>query len=123
MHSPHSFDIKSIKPQTISNGGNRTIANSYNFPILKGMATYSLLLKKGGVREPHWHPNASELSYRVSGKALMTIFGHGDTHNTFTLERDEIAFVGDNELLLSLFFTSLLVLSFRLYKKVFNTFL
>jgi oxalate decarboxylase len=93
MHSPHTFDIKSIKPQTISNGGNRTIANSYNFPILKGMATYSLLLKKGGVREPHWHPNASELSYCVSGKALMTIFGHGDTHNTFTLEKDEIAFI------------------------------
>ena len=91
--TPHTFDIKSIKPQTIFNGGNRTIANSYNFPILKGMATYSLLLKKGGVREPHWHPNASELSYCVSGKALMTIFGHGDTHNTFTLERDEIAFV------------------------------
>jgi oxalate decarboxylase len=93
MRSPHTFDIKSIKPQTISNGGSRTIANSDNFPILRGMATYSLLLKKGGVREPHWHPNAAELSYCLSGKALMTIFGHGDTHNTFTLERDEIAFV------------------------------
>src|ERR671919_2274842 len=93
MHSSHTFDIKSIKPQTICNGGSRTEANSDNFPILRGMATYSLLLKKGGVREPHWHPNASELSYCVSGKALMTIFGHGDTHNTFTLERDEIAFV------------------------------
>jgi oxalate decarboxylase len=93
MHSPHTFDIKSTKPQTICKGGSRTIANSDNFPILKGMATYSLLLKKGGVHEPHWHPNAAELSYCLSGKALMTIFGHGDTHNTFTLERDEIAFV------------------------------
>ena len=93
MRSPHTFDIKSIKPQTINNGGSRTIANSDNFPILRGMATYSLSLKKGGVREPHWHPNAAELSYCLSGKALMTIFGHGDTHNTFTLDRDEIAFV------------------------------
>jgi oxalate decarboxylase len=93
MHSPHTFDIKSMKPQTICNGGSRTEANLDNFPILRGMATYSLSLKKGGVREPHWHPNAAELSYCLFGKALMTIFGHGDTHNTFTLERDEIAFV------------------------------
>lgn len=57
------------------------------------MATYSLSLKKGGVREPRWHPDAAELSYCLSGKAFMTIFGHGATHNTFTLERDEIAFV------------------------------
>jgi oxalate decarboxylase len=75
MHSSHTFDIKSIKPQTICNGGSRTIVNSDNFPILRGMATYSLLLKKGGVREPHWHPNAAELSYCLSGKAFMTIFG------------------------------------------------
>jgi oxalate decarboxylase len=93
MRSPHTFDIKSMKPQVICNGGSRTIANLDNFPILRGMATYSLSLKKGGIREPHWHPNAAELSYCLSGKALMTIFGHGDTHNTFTLERDEIAFV------------------------------
>ena len=93
MHSPHTFDIKSIKPQTVCNGGSRTIADSDNFSILKGMATYSLLLKKCGIREPHWHPNAAELSYCLSGKAFMTIFGHDDTHNTFTLETDEIAFV------------------------------
>jgi oxalate decarboxylase len=93
MHSAHTFDIKSTKSQAICNGGSRTIANSDNFPILRGMATYSLKLDRGGIREPHWHPNAAELSYCLSGKALMTIFGHGATHNTFTIERDEIAFV------------------------------
>jgi oxalate decarboxylase len=93
MHSAHTFDIKSTKSQAICNGGSRTIANSDNFPILRGMATYSLRLDRGGVREPHWHPNAAELSYCLSGKALMTIFGHGAIHNTFTIERDEIAFV------------------------------
>ena len=93
MHSAHTFDIKSTKSQSICNGGSRTIANSDNFPILRGMATYSLKLDRGGIREPHWHPNAAELSYCLSGKALMTIFGHGATHNTFTIERDEIAFV------------------------------
>jgi oxalate decarboxylase/phosphoglucose isomerase-like protein (cupin superfamily) len=81
MHSAHTFDIKSTKSQAICNGGSRTIANSDNFPILRGMATYSLKLDRGSIREPHWHPNAAELSYCLSGKALMTIFGHGATHN------------------------------------------
>jgi oxalate decarboxylase len=93
MHSAHTFDIKSTKSQAICNGGSRTIANLDNFPILRGMATYSLRLDRGGIREPYWHPNAAELSYCLSGKALMTIFGHGATHNTFTIERDEITFV------------------------------
>ena len=46
------------------------MANADNFPILKGMAIYTLHLEKGGVREPHWHPNAVELGYCLAGRAL-----------------------------------------------------
>jgi oxalate decarboxylase len=116
MHSHHTFDIKSTKPQTICNGGSRTIANSDNFPILKGMATYSLLLKKGGVREPHWHPNAAELDYVVKGRARMTIFSPGGDIDTFEVGPDQIVFIptayfhyieniGDEELHFAFFFS------------------
>jgi oxalate decarboxylase len=69
------------------------MANQDNFSILKGMALYSLRLDNGGVREPHWHPNASELSYCLSGRALMTIFSPGAGHDTFTVDTGEIVFV------------------------------
>ena len=116
MHSPHTFDIKSTKPQTICNGGSRTIANSDNFPILKVMATYSLLLKKGGVREPHRHPNAAELDYVVKGRARMTIFSPGGDIDTFEVGPDQVVFIptayfhyieniGDEELHFAVFFS------------------
>jgi oxalate decarboxylase len=41
------------------------------------MATYSLKLNRGGVREPHWHPNAAELDYVINGRAHMVIFSPG----------------------------------------------
>ena len=116
MRSPHTFDIKSIKPQAICNGGSRTEANLYNFPILRGMATYSLSLKKGGVREPHWHPNAAELDYVIRGKARMIIFSPGGNVDAFEVGPDQIVFIptayfhyieniGDEELHFAVFFS------------------
>ena len=69
------------------------MANQNNFATLNGMALYSLRLEGGGIREPHWHPNAAELSYCLSGRALMTIFSPGAGHDTFTVDTGEIVFV------------------------------
>jgi oxalate decarboxylase len=93
MNSIHTFNLEAIKPQAVCNGGTRSMANANNFAILKGMAIYSLHLEKEGVREPHWHPNAAELGYCLSGRALMTIFSPGAGHDTFTVDPGEIVFV------------------------------
>jgi hypothetical protein len=66
--SSRVFNLDSAMPQfSNASGGSRTMANTDNFSILNGngMAIYLLRLKRGGVREPHWHPNAAELSYIV----------------------------------------------------------
>jgi oxalate decarboxylase len=93
MTSIHTFNIEAAEPQAVRNGGTRTMANKRNFSLLKGMALYSLRLYSGGVREPHWHPNAAELSYCISGKALMTIFSPGAGHDAFTVDTGEIVYV------------------------------
>ena len=59
MSSIHT--LEATEPQAVRNGG---MANESNFSLLKGMALYSLRLYNRGVREPHWHPNAAELSIR-----------------------------------------------------------
>src|SRR6266496_5492812 len=93
MSSIHTFNLEAIKPQAVRNGGTRAMANQNNFATLNGMALYSLRLEGGGIREPHWHPNAAELSYCLSGRALMTIFSPGAGHDTFTVDTGEIVFV------------------------------
>jgi oxalate decarboxylase len=67
--------------------------NADNFPILSGMGAVLLLLKKGGVREPHWHPNASELGYCITGNARMTIFMTNARHVTFTINPGQLIFI------------------------------
>jgi oxalate decarboxylase len=93
MSSIHTFNLEAIEPQAVRNGGTRMMANEKNFSLLKAMALYSLRLYTGGVREPHWHPNAVELSYCLSGRSLMTIFSPGAGHDTFTVDTGKIVFV------------------------------
>ena len=90
MSSIHTFNLQAIKPQAVRNGGTRAMANQDNFSILNGMALYSLRLESGGIREPHWHPNAAELGYCLSGRALMSIFSPCAGHDTFTVDTGEI---------------------------------
>ena len=94
--SSHVFNLDTAMPQ-ISNisGGSRTIVNADNFPIFNGngMAAYLLRLKQGGVYEPHWHPNAAELSYCINGRAIMTIFSPNAGYDSFTIDPGELVFV------------------------------
>jgi oxalate decarboxylase/phosphoglucose isomerase-like protein (cupin superfamily) len=93
---PHVFNLDTAMPQISHiNGGSRTIVNADNFPILNGngMAAYLLRLKKGGVYEPHWHPNAAELSYCINGRAIMTIFSPNAGYDSFTIDPGELVFV------------------------------
>lgn len=91
--SGHFFDLDGAKQQFYSPTGNRTVMNADNFPILSGMGAVLLRLQKGGVREPHWHPNAAELSYCIAGNAKMTIFSTNSRSDTFTVSPGEIAFI------------------------------
>jgi oxalate decarboxylase len=93
MGLQHLFHLFSSRSQKVCAGGTRVDVTARNFPVLKGMALSHLTLKKDGFREPHWHPNAHELSYCIEGKAVMTIFSPGAGHDTFTIQAGDITFV------------------------------
>jgi hypothetical protein len=48
-----------------------------------------------GLREPHWHPNANELTYCLTGEALVTIFSNGSIGLTF--EGAGASFIGSGQ--------------------------
>jgi len=115
--SPHRFDLERIHPQIASNGGLARIVNKDNLPVLRDLALFSVRLFKGGVREPHWHPNATELNYVLKGKARLTVFSPGSDKDTFTLTVGEgsiipagyfhhIENIGDEELHMTVFFNN-----------------
>ncbi len=89
----HRFSLKSSSPQKVYPGGTRTDVNADNFPVLSGMGISLLVLHPQGVREPHWHPNAEELTYCIEGRGLMTIFSPGAGHDTLIIEPGTLTFV------------------------------
>jgi oxalate decarboxylase len=58
---------------------------SGNMPILKRLSIKRLLLAANAMREPHWHANASELSYCVSGNVLVSVLDSGSVLSSFTI--------------------------------------
>jgi oxalate decarboxylase len=52
-----------------------------------------VVLKKGGTREPHWHPDAWEFDYCISGKARMSVVGPNNEWREFKVEPGQIVFV------------------------------
>jgi oxalate decarboxylase len=57
----------SQQPPTRSPGGNVRIADSRNFPISTDVAAALVEVEPGHMRELHWHPNADEWQYYISG--------------------------------------------------------
>lgn len=59
-------------------GGEERIVDSHDFPISKTVVGSIMDLNPGALRELHWHPNADEWQYYISGRARVGIFGaHG----------------------------------------------
>ncbi|MGO2460111.1 MAG: cupin domain-containing protein [Ewingella sp.] len=74
----HHYPLLSEPPFFESEDGSVHIVSSKEFPVSTTMTGVIEIMKPGAVRELHWHPNANEWQYYISGKGRMTVFGsHG----------------------------------------------
>ena len=94
----HKFPLRETAPQLKTPHGERISASRSNFPLLKGLSIYHLLIREGCFREPHWHANADELAYCLKGSALITIFASGNIHSQFSIAEGEMFFVPSGSL-------------------------
>lgn len=94
----HKFPLAATPPDLSTPFGTRTQANKANFPILKGLSLYRLVINPGCFREPHWHANADELGYCLRGNARVTIFTSGNGHARFTVSAGEMFFIPSGSL-------------------------
>ena len=73
----HRYRLLDQKPEDYPGGTNRLVSQR-EFPISTTMTGAHMRLKPGAIRELHWHPNADEWQYYLSGRASMSVFGsHG----------------------------------------------
>ena len=91
---PRRFDFKTstMKPIRLTRSGEVKIIDSKIFPITPISAAI-VTLKPGGLRELHWHPNADEWQYYISGKGRMTVFAAGSTARTMDFEEGDVGYI------------------------------
>jgi oxalate decarboxylase len=75
--SAHKFRLSKMAPLTFPGGWER-IVTMKEFPINTTLTSVMQYLEPGALRELHWHPNADEWQYYISGRSRVTVFGaHG----------------------------------------------
>ena len=91
---PKRFDFQAgaMKPTKVTRGGEVKIIDSKTFPVTPISAAI-VTLKPGGLRELHWHPNADEWQYYMTGKGRMTVFVGGATARTMDFEEGDVGYV------------------------------
>ena len=74
-------------------GGAVRIADSTNFPVATTIAAALVEVEPGALREMHWHPNADEWQYYVSGQGRMGVFAASERARTFDFHAGDVGYV------------------------------
>ncbi|WP_435008387.1 cupin domain-containing protein [Tundrisphaera lichenicola] len=89
----HKFELLKQEPHSVHKGGREWRLGSDRFPISTTITGVVLDLDPGGLRELHWHPNADEWQYVISGKVSVTLFGSHGRYRIETLEAGDVGYI------------------------------
>jgi oxalate decarboxylase len=89
---PYNYSLLD-QPPIRTKGGSVRIVDSKNFKASSTIAAAYVEVEPGGMRELHWHPNADEWQYYISGSARMTVFASGSQANTVDFTASDVGYV------------------------------
>jgi oxalate decarboxylase len=87
-----SHHMLAQKPTKVA-GGQVRITDSSNFPVSTTIAAALVEIEPGGMRELHWHPNADEWQYYITGQGRMTVFASSGKARTFDYQAGDVGYV------------------------------
>jgi oxalate decarboxylase len=93
--SPANFAFRTMEmqPTKRTKGGEVRIVDSSTFKVSTEVAMAMVTLHPGGLRELHWHPNADEWQYYISGKGRMTVVSTGNRARTMDFQAGDVGYV------------------------------
>jgi oxalate decarboxylase len=89
----HKFKLTSQAPTGSLRGVRVWQADAARFPISKTVTGTIFDIDPGAMRELHWHPNADEWQYVISGQASVTLFGSRGRYRTETLAQGDVGYI------------------------------
>ncbi|MBD0319253.1 MAG: oxalate decarboxylase family bicupin [Gemmatimonadetes bacterium] len=87
----YTFHTDELEPTRVA-GGQVRIVDSSIFPASSTVAMSLVEVEPGGMREMHWHPNADEWQYYISGQGRMTVFS-ANRARTFDYQAGDVGYV------------------------------
>jgi oxalate decarboxylase len=94
IQPPLSFTWHMLAQEPIrTRGGWVRITDSRNFTVSKRIAAARIEVEPAAIRELHWHPNADEWQYYLSGQGRMTVFASGGKSRTFDYQAGDVGYV------------------------------
>ena len=88
-----AFRATQMPPNKRTRGGDVRIVDSRNFKAAATIAAAIVTVKPGGIRELHWHQNADEWQYFISGKGRMTVFATGGRARTMNFQAGDVGYI------------------------------
>jgi oxalate decarboxylase len=94
-NSPRDFAFRTMEmqPTKRTKGGEVRIVDSSKFKASTTVAMAMVTVQPGGLRELHWHPNADEWQYYISGKGRMTVVATGNRARTMDFQAGDVGYV------------------------------
>jgi oxalate decarboxylase len=89
----HRFRMLAQAPHSLHTGGREWRIGQERFPISRTVTGVVLDLNPGGLRELHWHPNADEWQYVITGRARVTLFGAHGRWREETLDKGDVGYI------------------------------
>jgi oxalate decarboxylase len=94
LSSQHfAFRLMQMAPTHKTTSGEVRIVDSRVFGVSNSIAAAHVIVHPGGMRELHWHPNADEWQYYITGKARMTVFAAGGDARTMDLQKGDVGYI------------------------------
>ena len=84
------FAMSDMPPTKQDASGEIRIVDSSKFSISKTMAMSHVRVKPGAMRELHWHTNADEWQYYISGRGRMTVFANKSDARTMDFRAGDV---------------------------------
>lgn len=88
----YKFNIEESNKPILTKGGYLQLGTKMNLSVLQGLGILGFGLNPKGIVEPHWHTNAGELVYIVTGTTRITVLSPDGNVDVLEVKAGEGAF-------------------------------
>ncbi|MDC8104619.1 cupin domain-containing protein [Chryseobacterium sp. B21-037] len=92
-YAAHKFRMETDGVYEKYPGGSTIKVSAQEFPIQKTLTALRMDIEPGAIRELHWHPNADEWQYVMSGQGNLSIFGSHGRVKTMPYKKGMVSFI------------------------------